>query len=342
MKKLTLITLFTLFVLAGSASASTADILQPAQTIIYNEELVVNSTARFDSIYVGKQDEGGVTFFNGTIINSTTTSSGGDIAVTFGDNVRIDGEIFRTEVGGDNPIKLADTLRPQTTATYNLGTTSNKFKNAYFSGTVTAANLSALNIYTKSEINTMLSSKSNTTHNHNSSYYTESEIDSTFVSQSNPSWNSQSGRISIPGAAFVPEDSIALSRVSINAAAVLSLSGGPGSSYDFYAPLQLPEGSIITEVILNFWDNTGDAENITATLRGVSDYGASLTNLSDDLVSTNEGAIVGDVSDTSINNATIYNTGFAYFIRATFSDGNQGGNLRLVSAEVVYDFTDPY
>jgi hypothetical protein len=153
MKKLgILIAAFGMFALVSIASANTADILQPASTITYNEDLTVNGTGRFDSVYIGKQDEGGVTFFNGTIVNSTIGEDEADNPVTFGDNVRIDGELFRTEAGGDNPIKLADTLKPQTTATYDLGTTDNQFRNAYFSGTVTTTALSGMGIVNSTNI----------------------------------------------------------------------------------------------------------------------------------------------------------------------------------------------
>lgn len=46
-----------MFVLVGVASAASTSDLQPASTITYNEELVVNHTGNFDSIKVGKQDE---------------------------------------------------------------------------------------------------------------------------------------------------------------------------------------------------------------------------------------------------------------------------------------------
>jgi len=55
-----------MFTFVGIASASTADTIQPAQDIEYTETLIV------PSIKVGKQGVGGVTFFNGTIINNTT------------------------------------------------------------------------------------------------------------------------------------------------------------------------------------------------------------------------------------------------------------------------------
>lgn len=162
MKKLILSlgVVFGLFVIANSVSATTAnqsaspaDQLQPASTITYNEELVVNGTGRFDSVYIGKQDEGGVTFFNGTIINTTTdTDTEAEIPVTFGDDVRIDGRIWRTEEGGDNPIRVADTLVPSVNNTYDLGSSTYQFKDAYFTGTVTVAGLSGTGIVSSNNI----------------------------------------------------------------------------------------------------------------------------------------------------------------------------------------------
>lgn len=54
----------------------------------------------FDSISVGRQGVGGVTFFNGSIINTTTGNGGVDNPVTFADNVRIDGRVFRGATQG--------------------------------------------------------------------------------------------------------------------------------------------------------------------------------------------------------------------------------------------------
>lgn len=48
---------------------------------------------------VGSQGVGGVTYFNGTIINETT-NNGADNPVTFGDNVRIDGRVHRGATAG--------------------------------------------------------------------------------------------------------------------------------------------------------------------------------------------------------------------------------------------------
>jgi len=58
-----------------------------------------------DWLRVGTQGEGGVTYFNGTIINETTGDNDADNPVTFGDNVRIDGRVYRGAIAG-----TADTL----------------------------------------------------------------------------------------------------------------------------------------------------------------------------------------------------------------------------------------
>ncbi|MBU0964109.1 hypothetical protein KKC06_03660 [Patescibacteria group bacterium] len=60
----------------------------------------VDGTLGVSALRVGAQGMGGVTQFNGTIINNTT-QDGADLPVTFGDNVRIDGRVYRG--AGDGP-----------------------------------------------------------------------------------------------------------------------------------------------------------------------------------------------------------------------------------------------
>lgn len=65
-----------------------------------------------NGVKIGQQGTGGVTFFNGTIVNETTTDDV-DNPVAFGDNVRIDGEIWRGETSGpgdDMPVKVNDDM----------------------------------------------------------------------------------------------------------------------------------------------------------------------------------------------------------------------------------------
>jgi len=72
----------------------------------------LDGTMIVDSLKVGAQGVGGVTFFNGTIVNNTTTS-GADNPVTFGDNVRIDGRIYRGATAGTSdslPLLVNDNM----------------------------------------------------------------------------------------------------------------------------------------------------------------------------------------------------------------------------------------
>ncbi|GEM_PF-1918152 len=74
----------------------------------------LDGTLTVKSLKIGQQSIGGVTFFNGTIVNNTTNAAGTDNPVTFGDNVRIDGAIHRGTIAGtgDNqPVKINDDAR---------------------------------------------------------------------------------------------------------------------------------------------------------------------------------------------------------------------------------------
>ena len=89
----------------------------------------VDGTMIFDSIKVGAQDVGGVTFFNGTIVNDTTTS-GADNPVTFGDNVRIDGRVYRGAIAGISdslPFIVNDNMEVKGALTVDGNLTANGF-----------------------------------------------------------------------------------------------------------------------------------------------------------------------------------------------------------------------
>lgn len=139
MKKLLTLTFISLglFLFTGVVYASATDVLQPASTITYNEDLTVNGTGRFNSVYIGQQGVGGVTFFNGTIINSTTGDNDYDNPVTFGDGVRIDGLIWGGPNKGnvsDQALKIADSLLPGLTDINDLGSSNLKWRDLYLSG----------------------------------------------------------------------------------------------------------------------------------------------------------------------------------------------------------------
>lgn len=61
-------------------------------------------------VKIGDQGVGGVTQFNGTIINDTTTS-GRDNPVTIGDNLRVDGKISRGPLDASKPVWVTGGLK---------------------------------------------------------------------------------------------------------------------------------------------------------------------------------------------------------------------------------------
>ncbi len=147
-KLLPFLTILGIFVLAGFASASTANELQPASSLVVDKELRVLGTARAYSIRIGAQGYGGVTFFNGTIINETTdTDTGTEMPVTFGDDVRIDGRIWRGENAGpglndDRELIVNDDMEITGDLTVNnLVGTGVVNSNNILDGTITTADL---------------------------------------------------------------------------------------------------------------------------------------------------------------------------------------------------------
>ncbi len=126
---LLIIFLSVIFFTKASWAASGVDLLQPASALIYNEDLIVNGAGKFKSIRIGEEGVGGVTYFNGTIINI-----GEKVPVTFGDDVRIDGMIWGGPDKGnenDQALKVADALLPGITDVNNLGSDEFRWKDLY-------------------------------------------------------------------------------------------------------------------------------------------------------------------------------------------------------------------
>jgi len=99
------ITIASFLVTAGIVYAATTRNITSTLSGTSGDHFDLDGTMIVDSLKVGAQGTGGVTFFNGTIVNNTTNSSGGDNPVTFGDNVRIDGRVYRGATAG-----TADTM----------------------------------------------------------------------------------------------------------------------------------------------------------------------------------------------------------------------------------------
>lgn len=115
------------FLFAEMASASTTDVLQPSQGGL----IPAGATTNMESLRVGVAGQGGVTFFNGTVLNEGTDP------FTIGDDMRIDGEIWRTEKGGANPLKISDSVIPTLTNMNDFGSEDNRWRTIYSGGTRT-------------------------------------------------------------------------------------------------------------------------------------------------------------------------------------------------------------
>ncbi len=141
------------------SKASTAEEIQPAEDVIYGERLRTDSAVsagRASYFYEGMH-LGGVIFADHTIVNSSLDDNGiSNIPVTFGDDVRIDGEIWRGTSKGISdgmPLKISDTMIPTMTDINDIGSTTNRWKNGYFAGAVTVGDLEGANIINEENLN---------------------------------------------------------------------------------------------------------------------------------------------------------------------------------------------
>jgi len=95
---------FGLFITLGSVSAqNNTETLQPAEATAYFEPVWIGGPGSYLSVNTSSYFNG-VSHINGSIIND------GD-AVTISDHLRVDGSIYRVEVGGEHPVSIADDVR---------------------------------------------------------------------------------------------------------------------------------------------------------------------------------------------------------------------------------------
>ena len=121
MKKLSLlIAVFGLFAVVGIASASTANTIQPAETVTYSENVAITSpytmTVGGAGYFQGGLHIDSVTFFNGTAVNNTTNAEGEGNPFTVGDDMRVDGRVWRGATAGPE----ADGIKWSTMSRQNM------------------------------------------------------------------------------------------------------------------------------------------------------------------------------------------------------------------------------
>ncbi|NQU99953.1 MAG: hypothetical protein HQ538_04395 [Parcubacteria group bacterium] len=344
MKKFILLfSVFGLFALVGSVSASTANIIQPAEDVTYNENIIVTSdysiTAEGPGYFQGGLHIDSVTFFNGTAVNNSTTDDGEDIPFTIGDNARIDGEIFRTEVGGDNPIKLADSIKPQTTAIYDLGTSSNRFRNIYLEGNITTnggiditsedvtITNGGLSITNGNLIGAGIVSSENIMNN---SITGDDISTSADLSVENIGYSSAQTRYwSISGNSFLPIDDSTTYTINLNKSYLSST-----SNY-MLAPVNLPNGAVVTSLRVHYYDNNAAA--FTTRLYRDNKNSEDDSDLMASVATSTNDTDWHTSSDSSIDDATIDNSVYAYYVRIS----SLFVNLRLGGVDILYTVTNP-
>lgn len=221
------------------------------------DSFIFDGTGEFGSIKVGKQGVGGVTFFNGTIVNATT-NDGKDNPVTFGDNVRIDGAIQRgTNSTGDNlNVKINDSVD----VTGGVNVTGNGIF-----GSLQAAGrdiLGELDLrYSKTEVDSLLASKVNT-----SSVYTKTQSDGRYIQLG------KSESKVYAASHFRPVSDSIEYIISQSSTRVLGNTNTGTTPNRYFVPIDLPEGSTLNNLSLKVSDSDA-TYNVSGSLEVVDALG---------------------------------------------------------------------
>jgi hypothetical protein len=142
------------------------------------------------------------------------------------------------------------------------------------------------------------------------------------------SWATRTGYISVPAAAFEPgADTFQYHNNGSN------LYTDYGAN--FFAPVNLPDGSTVTKVTFYYYDDTA-TDNVAMSLRRY-DLGAHLGYIMAETSSSDGG--YGDDYDDSISYAQIDNQANTYYLYAAF--GTTGSNLKVLTVVIEYEYTKP-
>lgn len=269
------------------------------------------STVEVGSLKVGSQGSGGVTFFNGTIVNNTT-SDGNDNPVTISDNLRVDGGIQR---GHNLPndqwgVKILDDMTVFGELVVNEDT--RLLQDVAVSGNQTIAN--ELSVGTSLNVTNDANVGGSQTVGNDLAVNGDAGISGRL---------SAGGDISFVGTRYkmyggekaVPISSAADNHVLTNSG-VLEIQTANTNSETFIIPLDLPDGASLTSAAMYAVDNDGtgvaqsiDADIVYADITGPFFFENTLGNLASPLIT---GANLGD---HLVNNSTNH-----YYARVTITN----------------------
>ncbi len=337
MNKKTLISIATSTLITTLAVVGVTYAATPASN---NTSLLNQGTVEVDSLKVGKQGSGGVTFFNGSIINNTTNNGAG-VPITFADDVRIDGRTWRGETrgpGDNKPFVIEDDAQVDGALTVGgadvfaaIGAKGDK--TAVDANTVSvAAKANSADVYSKAEVDSKDAAKANS-----SDVYSRSEVDSKdaakanssdVVLKSSPSWSAQTRYYSV-----APSEINRLTNgqeITFGTVGFYQANSGFGSRYR--APVHLPHGAVVTN-LKGLIKDTDGSRNLDIEL-----YKTSTSSNTATLVSTlsSSGSAGTSVYNIAVANELIDNNANAYILEYNF---NSASTSDLEAAEVVITYT---
>jgi len=339
---------------APAVFASSADTLQPASsdslpagrqggpasTITYNEDLTVNNTVRVNSIHVGQEGTGGVTYFNGSVLNAGATTP-----FTIADDVRIDGGIWRGASKGtsdDMPLKIYDTMAPGLNNANDLGSASLKWKDLYLAGTVTTSGLQGTGIVSSGNIadGTVATADIADGAVISATIADGSITGDDIAADANlavneVNWNTaKTGYVSVSKSGCIG-DNIYMSNADVTGA---WSSDGTGHTNMYWSVDNLPHNATIKSFTGHLIKITGSTSNMDCNLVRTSfDDSFTLTTLA--TVSTTSLSGQWDrVTDSSVSNATVDNSNYSYEIHCSSKDYSVPGATELTSDGFIIEY----
>lgn len=141
---------------------------------------------------------------------------------------------------------------------------------------------------------------------------------------------------SVPACAFQPRTS---GDVFVRVGQMIENMAGVEDDYYWYAPVNLPHGAVVTELLASLIDYD-DGVDITCSLQRVSQTDTSGTSeIMAEVVSAGMSLDLQHPTDSSIVNATIDNAAYMYFVEAVLRTGFM--DHQLSSVRITYEIVQP-